>query len=107
MGSRTLPFFTGVRAAVRKAGCASLVVATVSLAACGGYGGSGSNYSGSSSTPAGKHFHSRNRNVPAREHAFRNILRRGYLDTAASGSLHGCRRSDYGVRHCASEWTGV
>jgi hypothetical protein len=53
MGSRTLPFFTGVRAAVRKAGCASLVVATVSMAACGGYGGSGSNYSGSSSTPAG------------------------------------------------------
>ena len=53
MGSRTLPFFTGLRAALRRVGCASLVVATVSLAACGGYGGSGSNYSGSNTPPPG------------------------------------------------------
>ena len=53
MGSRTLSFFSRVRVAARRVGCASLVVATVSLAACGGYGGSGSSYSAPSSTPGG------------------------------------------------------
>src|SRR6185312_14343039 len=53
MGSRTLPFFSRVRVAARRVGCASLVVATVSLAACGGYGGSGSSYSAPSNTPGG------------------------------------------------------
>src|SRR6185312_7127970 len=52
MGSRTLSFFSRVRVAARRVGCASLVVATVSLAACGGYG-SGSSYSAPSSTPGG------------------------------------------------------
>jgi hypothetical protein len=51
MGSRTLRYFPGLRAAARRLGCTVLVVATVSLAACGGYGGSGSSYSGSGGAP--------------------------------------------------------